>query len=670
MKTNLIRLAAAFSALMIPQGGFALVPTEVLESPDRSVVVTFTLEGGEPVYAVSYHQQPLLVSSPMSLELKPKRTTKFAQVNASRTQVRDMWRPLYGEQAVLPDRYNALVIELRENGTPERRVQVELRAYDEGVALRYRVDGTAGGPVELTKEQIAFNFVPDTVAWPIKKTEGIYPQAPVKLAEYKGWMQLPLTVRTPAGYAAVLEADVRDYPRLQGVQSNGGVSGRLLGEYRGDAGICSPWRVLLIGREAIDLVRNQNLIATLNPPATGNFSWVKTGKMLSAIGNFKKHTGIRRMETGQLKKMIDWAAAQNFKYIQLDWGWNATEAPWTNEERAAYREQVPAAYRESGWEANTTGDLTRVASGYVPFRPNPKTQGVDILVDLDMPALIAYGKAKGVGLSLYANSRWSLPKQDMDLVMATQARWGVEGLKPGFVHYGTQENSAWLLRLLRTAAQHRLTLNIHDEYLPDGSWRTYPNLLSCEAGAGAENKPPVSHDLALPFTRGLAGPYDYTPHIYTSGRSNMYHMAYMLVLYNPAPVIRGGFSAWDDAGSRGGVELEFLRELPDTWDESRMLFGEIGQNLGVARRQGTRWFLGALTADQPLETAVKLDFLKPATDYILTYFEDAPGAGLERSAVKKNRLVHAGETIKLSLQPAGGWAGWLETNAGQPATRL
>ena len=247
----------------------------------------------------------------------------------------------------------------------------------------------------------------------------------------------------------------------------------------------------------------------------------------------------------------------------------------------------------------------------------------------------------------------------MDALFSLYEKWGLAGLKPGFVNYGQQEDSAFIFRLIETAAKHKLWLNVHDEYLPDGSARTYPHVMSSEAGAGAENKPTLVHDLALPFTRGLASPFDYTPLLFTPGRSNVHQIAYLLASYNPAPVIRGGYSAWNPAGGRGGVELELLRELPDTWDDTRVLAAEIGRHIAVARRSGERWFIGAVTSDRPAELALKLDFL-PAGSYRFVRFADANSEAPDRPAVREVVSVKSGDTLPVVLRAGGGLGGWFE----------
>ncbi|MCC6354574.1 MAG: glycoside hydrolase family 97 catalytic domain-containing protein [Verrucomicrobiae bacterium] len=645
---------------MLALSSFPGRAVEALRSPSGVLRVEFGIDGARPAIRAWYGKQILLESSDLGLELGPPAPV-YAPPTFAREERRESWRPPYGEHAALLDHCNVLRVRLAALERGASPLEIEIRAYDHALAFRYHLPGAAAGvPIDVREDRTRLGLPDGTVGWAISLREEIH-GAPVPLAGWTRGLQPPLTVRTGGGvHAAILEADARDFPRLRLIRlENGSIAVRLRGAYRGPAPVLSPWRVLLVGAEAADLIRHQGIVQVLNPPARGDFSWVRPGKVLSAIANFPPNQSPRRIETAHLRRLVDWAAEQRFRYLQLDWGWNGTEGPWTDAERAAYRERVPARFRDSGWEANTTGALDRVARGYVPFRPNPKTGGSDLWVDLDLPGLVAHGQRRGVGISLYVNSRWSLPSQDMAAVFALYERWGVAGLKPGFVHYGKREDSAFILRLIETAARHKLWLNIHDEYLPDGSARRHPHVLSCEAGAGSENKPTLTHDLTLPFTRGLAGPFDYAPLLYSPGRSNAHQIGYLLVFYNPAPVIRGGFSAWNPPGGRGGIELEFLRELPDTWDETRVLAGEIGRHLAVARRSGSRWFIGAVAAEGGAHLSLSLDFLPPGP-HQLVRFCDAVGEGTECAAARDVATVNRTEPLAVTLSPGGGFAGWIE----------
>jgi alpha-glucosidase len=269
-----------------------------------------------------------------------------------------------------------------------------------------------------------------------------------------------------------------------------------------------------------------------------------------------------------------------------------------------------------------------------------------------------------VGLCLYVEAEHTLRSvADLDGLFATYQSWGVAGLKPGFVPVGTQEDTRWIRRLVDTAARHRLWLCVHDEHVPDGMERTWPNLFISEGGGGQEGDHPVRQDVTLPFTRNLAGPFDYTPRLYTEGRSHAHMLAFLVVYPAPAPTIRGGYPAWrgDASFGRGGEEIEFLRRVPVTWDETRVLDAAIGRRLVVARRSGESWFVGGMSGAAAEPVDVALSFLARGRRYAARVFRDEPQAdGPWRPARLETRTVDATGRLALAMEPAGGFVAILD----------
>jgi alpha-glucosidase len=626
-------------------------------SPGHVVQATLAVDpGGVVRYGVRRRGRPVIEGSTLGLVFDGGALDRgFTLVGHARSRRSADWKPLYGERAVIPDRYEAMTIDLASPGPLGRRLSIELRAYDEGVAFRYVLPPGAGAQT-VREERSEFRFAVGSVAWPIYEAEETFPTEPVPLDRLKAGAHTPLTVRTPAGFASVLDADVADYPRIRlDPAGDGALVTRLLGPAATKPGSPMPWRVVLLGESEARLVENAHLVPTLNPPcAIADTSWIRPGKTIS-------NEGSAPLQTAPLERVIDFAAENAIRYLQLDWGWYGTEWTWTDAERDTFRRRMPAWAARTDWVPNTFADPSRVAHGPVPYRPDWESF-TD--VDLDLPALIRHGKEKGVGVCLYVEAEHTLRRvADLDRLFATYREWGVAGLKPGFVPVGTQEDTRWIRRLVETAARHRLWLCVHDAHVPDGMERTWPNLFISEGGGGQEGNHPASHDVTLPFTRNLAGPFDYTPRLYTGGKSHAHLLAFLVVYYAPAPTIRGGYPAWhgDAEFGRGGDEIEFLRRVPVTWDETRVLDARIGRRVVVARRSGESWFLGGMSGAAAEGVDVALPFLARHRAYAARIFRDAPAAdGPWRPVRLETRTVGPADRLALTMEPAGGFVAILD----------
>ncbi len=140
------------------------------------------------------------------------------------------------------------------------------------------------------------------------------------------------------------------------------------------------------------------------------------------------------------------------------------------------------------------------------------------------------------------------------------------------------------------------------------------------------------HDVTLPFTRMLAGPMDYTPGGFRNVTAAEFAprnrlplvigtRAHQLALY---VVFDGPLQMLADspAAYRGEPGLEFLKAVPASWDETKVLDGKIGEYAVIARRRGTEWFIGAIT-DAPRRVQVPLAFLGPGP-FEATVYADVP----------------------------------------------
>ena len=627
-----------------------------LVSPNKRIEVEIDIQKGTPGYSVRFNEHQIIRFSSLGFELESPFIGGFTLISKEKGEANNSWKPLYGENSQLNDHYNSILLKLKENGLAHRLLNIELRIYDEGVAFRYIIPEQKDTDLWVIKRELSeFRFIDGAKGFPIYSGEETISKIPVPIDEIKQEARYPLTINTGFGFASILEGFVVNYPRLNFGKTNEGVLVTLIkDEAKIHAPFSTPWRAVILGENEGKLIEYESFTLNLNPIcAIKDVSWIKPGKTISNEGTFP-------LKTDKLKKMIDFASENGFKYLQLDWGWYGTEVKWNAQQIESFTKYMPKPMENTGWEENTKANPFSVAKGWVPYGWQERWKDQQTFVDIDLQELIRYGKTKDIGVCLYIEASTTLRENNLDSLFQQYEKWGVAGIKPGFVRYGSQENTQWIRNMVATAAKHKLWVCIHDEHVPDGMERTYPNLLSVEGGGGSEGNHPVVQDVMLPFTRCLAGPFDYTPFIYKDNTTNMHMMAFLLVYYNPATVVRGGYLAWNGNESQrtGGDEIEFMKRLPSSWDRTKVLNARIGEYLTVARKSGESWYVGSITGDNAQSLEISLNFLEPNKKYKATIFTDDPAKFTTGLFPAKKQVINVISTdkIKMPMEKAGGCA--------------
>jgi alpha-glucosidase len=606
------------------------------------------IENGRPIADVSYDGK-FAFRTELGMDFGRMKLAK----SASRT-VRSSWRPVWGFRSEYPENYTELELKLVREGLEGKEPSSEtlyLRCYDEGFAARA---GFVMPPYDVSSiggERTCWRFAHGAAAWGIRTTEGTYPEAPVPLERMTGdgW-RMPFTLRIPGvAYASVFEAHADHYPRSYLKVMDSVVSVHFaMGVKEGRGETLAPWRAVALAATPAELVERAYFVENLNPPcAIEDVSWIKPGFCVSDQGNFE-------LRTGEIIEAAEYAAAVGAKCIQIDWGWYGTEVPWTDEDRAAYAARHPELKDDATWVENTRANPFTTAVGTVPYHPYWPYSGRSG-VEMDMSAIVSALRARGLGLCLYVHGA-ILEAYDMDELFATYAKWGVAGLKPGFVGYGSQATTDFIRRMCALAAKHHLWLDIHDIHVPDGIERTWPNLMITEGGGGEEGNHPVRQDVALPFTRCLAGPFDYTPMLFNAGKAGAtkLHKLAMFVAYpGPTAVMRGSIT---NLVENETAAVQFLRALPWNYDDTRVVDAEIARHLAVIRRKGDSFYIGAMAGDTAHETKLALDFLEEGVEWeaeILS--DDMSDDGVPRGYRHERQVVRRGGVIGISMSRSGGF---------------
>jgi alpha-glucosidase len=284
---------------------------------------------------------------------------------------------------------------------------------------------------------------------------------------------------------------------------------------------------------------------------------------------------------------------------------------------------------------------------------------------IDMPALVAHGAKRNVGLWLWV--QWSLLDRQMDEALAQYAKWGIKGIKVDFMDRNDQQMVDYYHRLMRKAAEHRIMVDMHGAYPPGGLNRTWPNYLTQEGVMGAEynkwsRRVTATHNVSLAFTRMLLGPVDYTPGGFRNRTATTFevvnsppqvqttraHGLGMFVVYeSPFQMVADSPDAYE-----GQAGYDFIKLVPSSWDETRFLGGDIDSYVAVARRKGGEWYVGVLGDEQAREVELPLAFLG-AGRFKARIWAD----GAEPTALNiHEKSVQRGDSLKIQVAPSGGSA--------------
>ncbi|MXN90766.1 alpha-glucosidase [Flavobacterium sp. Sd200] len=601
---------------------FAQQFNEHIVSPDKNITCNVYRNAGAGIfYTVSYKGKPVVVASELNIQLdnhwsewtlaiKNKPGKDWMQdlqlKNAVRTTKDTTWAPLYGERKLIKDHYNNLTLQFEQKASSNYRMNIEIRVYNEGIALRYYFpDNPTGIYYRITADNTEFSFPEGTQAWFEPWAQGAFTKLPLK--NWPSESEGPLTLELPNGlYAAVAEAQRVDFVKTRfTLASKPNTIKTLLYEsvdkvpYFG-----TPWRVVMIGEQPGKLIENNFIFQNLNDPAKlTDVSYIKPGKIVRDLTLTEKGA----------KEWIDFAAAHNLQYVLFDWKWYG-----------------PAFTFDS--------DAGKVA------------------IDLDLPEVIRYGKEKGVGIWLYVNQQ-ALLKQDFE-IFPIYKKWGIAGVKYGFVEVGSHRWTTWLHESVQRAANNGLMVNIHDEFRLTGEERTWPNMLTVEGIRGNEEMPDATHNVTLPFTRGLAGAGDYTICYYTNRikTTHTHQLALGVVMYSPLQTLY-----WYDKASdyKNEPEIEFFDKLPTVWDDTKVLQGRAGEYIVTARKKGNDWFVGVMTNNSAREVEITFDFLDKGKTYSLSAYEDDDTVATKTKVKVTRDKVKQGKKRTVKLKASGGAAFWI-----------
>ena len=656
----LILSIACFFSLATPGSAAVglLSDVEVLTSPSGNIEISFLLENGKPFYAVRESGRSVVTASQLGLLFQNdiNLDRNFVIQSSQRATELRHWEQVWGEQRLIKDHFNELRVSL-SSAIENRQLTLVFRAYDDGIAFRYEVPQQPGlASFIMTREITEFAFANNKAWWiPAYKNdryEQLYQNTQLSDIEFA---HTPLTIEGDNGFYAVHEAAVDDYASmtLKG-EGNGRLSCDLVpwadgSKVKGRTPLISPWRTIQIGRRAVDLLTN-NMTLNLNEPnRLADTSWIKPQKYIGIwwgmhIGKFSWGNGpIHGATTERAKTYIDYAKSLKIPAVLIE-GWNiGWDFPWGD--------------RFDFTHATPDFDLHGV-SGYA------RKQGVQ---------LIGHHETAGA-ISNY--------ERQVDDAFKLYRDLGIRIVKTGYVgnkvEGGEWHHGQFMVRhhrlITETAARYGIMLNIHEPIKDTGLRRTFPNVLTREGARGTEwdawdaaGGNPPNHTTIIPFTRGLSGPFDYTPGIFdllTGQRLGFNRvwttlakqLALYVVIYSPLQM-----AADLPENYVGHPAFKFIQDVAVDWEQTLALNGEVGSYVTIARqaRATGEWFIGSITNQESRQIDVALDFLEAGRTYCAEIYRDAPDTHYVTNPLTfeiERLLVTKTSILSMALAAGGGQA--------------
>lgn len=646
------RIVILFCLLFCAQYKIYAQKTISVKSPDGNIFFSVQINKGTfPTYDVYYKDVQLVNDGTLGFEFDfGTFGDKVSVGKISRNAGVEKYDLVSGKTSHVEDAFQELTVPLIEG---QRQVNVEIRVFNDGAAFRYVFpkQGNWASYVmydELTSFSLANN--PDVLTMFLDSYttshEGFYSQMKYMDVPADCLMEMPSLYHYDGVYVAVTEAAVRNYAGMYLMNEHGTLRGKLSPlptqqriKVKADIPHQTPWRVLMISPDIGELV-SSNILTDLNEPcAVKDVSWIKPGKTTFPWwnGNVVPDSFFlpgNNFYTNQY--YIDFVARMGLDYHSI---YGYAEQPWYEDENMNF-----------ACPSETANVLKPVKS-------------------LDMEAVAEYARSKGVGLHLWVN--WKPFYNKIDEALAQFEKWNVKGLMVDFMDRDDQEMICIQEEILKKSADHKIFIQFHGSCKPSGLNRTYPNEFAREGTRNYEcykwsTDMGADLDIAIPFTRLLAGVTDYhlggfravpkenfriqyTNPLVTNTRCHMLGMYVVLECYL-------GMVCDTPVSYEGQPGFEFIQRVPTSWDETIVPSASVMEYIVVARRKGEEWFVGAINNSTERSVSIKTDFLGNG-EYVAEIFSDAEDTDSSPNhLVKRSITVNKKSDIELCLAKCGGAA--------------
>ena len=638
------RLFYAF-ALLASQ---ALAQSITVTGPDTRLKVDLAVNRGIPMYSVSYDGKTILEKSPLGFIAN---TGNFSQgmslIGQETSQINKTYTQDRIKRSVVNYAANELTVRLQN--TNKQPVNIVFRVSNNDVAFRYEIPKSSEtGSMVINEEKTGFDFPEYTttfltpqsdamIGW--KRTKPSYeeeytPDAPMNTrSQYGHGYTFPGLFRIGNdGWALVSETGVDSKfcaSRLSDATPEGlyTIAYPMPEENNGNGtsapGIAlpgvTPWRTITVGNNLKPIVETTVPWDVVEPRyesehtyqfGRGTWSWI-----LWQDGSINFDDQIR---------YINLAAAMGYEFFLIDNWWDKNIGHKRMEELARYAQSKNVSpivwYSSSGYWNDIEQSPTNIMD-------NPITR-----------------------------------KREMKWLQ----KIGAKGIKVDFFGGDKQETMRLYEAILSDADDHGLMVIFHGCTLPRGWERMYPNYVGSEAVLASENLIFNQHfndneafNACLhPFIRNAVGSmefggtflnkrYNRTNDGGTIRRtSDVFQLATAVLFQNP---IQNFALAPNNLTDAPEVTLDFMKQIPTTWDETVFIDGYPGKYAVLARRHGNRWYIAGINAQkEPLKLSLNLPMLNNG-DVVVTYTD-----GKQGEPQRKELSVKTATSVPVTIQPNGG----------------
>ena len=642
-----------------------------IKSPNNQLKVQFNAMDNGVFYSLYFKDSLIVRDSKLGFHFKEMdpleknlEISGFEYSNSNTT-----WTQVWGENNNIVDHYNQLIVSLQEKENTKRKFDIVFKVYNDGVGFRYEIpEQKSIDSINITNELTEFNLVENHTGWYIpanfESYEALYKNE--SLSEIQS-ANTPITFESKNGvFMSIHEANLTNYAGMTLEKSKNddfSFHSNLVPwpdgvKVKTKAPMKSPWRTIQISDSAEKLVES-NLILNLNEPnKIEDTTWIEPMKYIGVWWGM--HLGTHTWTLGEkhgantkdTKKYIDFAAKHNISGVLVE-GWN------------------------TGWENWGKKDAFDFVTPYEDF---------------NLKEVTAYAASKNINFIGHVETGGAAQsfENNFDKIFSLYHNLGVKTVKTGYAggiqtkgqyHHG-QFMVNHYREVVKQAAKYEIMINAHEPIKPTGIRRTFPNMMTREGARGMEwnawssGNPPEHHTI-LPFTRGLAGPIDYTPGtfdiLYKNAKNRVKwndlddgtsrvnttlakQLGLFVVLYSPLQMASDLIDNYE-----GQPAFKFIENFAVDWKTSKVLNGKIGDYITVVRKDKNSddWFLGSITDENKRTFEIELQFLDTDKTYIAEIYADTALSDWKTNPQEIKifkKEVNSKTILKLNLAPGGGQA--------------
>ncbi|MBS7233538.1 glycoside hydrolase family 97 protein [Flavobacterium psychroterrae] len=655
----------ALASILIYACSSGTKKTYKISSPGKNTELVFELTAsGQPQYSFTANGKSVIEPSLLGFEFKgiQKMTEGFEVVSTEEKSADETWEQPWGEFKKVRDHHTELIVHLKESKGEERLVDIIFRVFDDGVGFRYEFPKQSHlDKVEIANEITQFTFKSNNDVWwiPVHRENSYYESTYRKTPTSKtDTINTPATFETKEKlFVAIHEANLTDFTSMTLLKTNDKQYKSELVPWKNGVKVYAqtpfktPWRTIVVGKTPGEVATSTIMLNLNEPSKIEDLSWITPSKYIGiwwgmhlekfTWGQGPKHGAT----TKNTKEYIDFAAKNNLDGVLVE-GWN------------------------EGWD----GDWTADGSSFSFVKAYP---------DFNLEEITKYAAIKNVRLIGHHETAGATKHYESQLEDAFKLyqKMGVNTVKTGYVNkyldkkewHDSQYGARHYRKVMETAAKYHIMIDNHEPIKGTGLQRTYPNFMTQEGGRGQEynawsvdggNTP--EHLTTLPFTRMLSGPFDYTPGNFNfdyktpSGARVQTTLANQLALY---VIIFSPLQMASDLPENyeGKPEFQFIKEVPCTWSDTKVLDSKIGEYTTIVRKDWDEknWYLGSITNSAARNLKVDLSFLDTGKEYEAEVYADGAGANYKTNpypvTISKQK-VNNKTILDLKLAAGGGTA--------------